>query len=120
MIVIDLQNQDKARILRKLLLSVPFESKLKIRIARSTEHAQKLCKKRRIDCVIYQREYTDKLESYFDKYIFAPKWFMPYSQKQDNNDIIEAINTQRTAYYIVEPLDTSKTAQALNCIKIRI
>ncbi len=119
-IVIDLKSLRKARKLRKMLLSVPFEDKVNIRLARSTKSAHRLCKRYTIDCVIYSREYTDELQAYFCKYTYFPKWFMPYSLVDDKNDAIDALNSEMTAYYIIEPLDNEKVAQALKCVKMRI
>ena len=119
-IIIDLSDKRKAQDIRTKLQEVSYTENINIRIAKDSKDAQKLCEKHFVDCVIYDRSYTEKLEEYFDSYTYQPTWFVPYSKEQNHIDVIDAINTHRTAYYIVEPVDKLIAESTLRNIRMRI
>ena len=96
------------------------EYKIKVIISKSTDKAVKTCSKILADCIIYDRHTTSQFNEYFSKYTYNGLWFVPVSFIDDKMDVVDAINTGRTAYYITMPIDKDIVSTMLQCISKRI
>lgn len=90
-IIIDIGNKKVAKEIKKLILIYKKQYKIKVIISKSTDKAVKTCSKILPDCII-----------------------------DDKMDVVDAINTGRTAYYITMPIDKDIVSTMLKCISKKI
>lgn len=119
-IIIDIGNKKVAKEIKKLILIYKKEYKIKVIISKSTDKAVKTCSKILADCIIYDRHTTSQFNEYFSKYTYNGLWFVPVSFIDDKMDVVDAINTGRTAYYITMPIDKDIVSTMLKCISKKI
>ncbi len=119
-IIIDMDNQKAAKEIKKLILLHKKKYKIKVIISKSTDKAVKTCGKILADCIIYDRHITSQFNEYFSKYTYNGLWFVPVSFIDDKMDVVDAINTGRTAYYITMPIDKDIVSTMLRCISKKI
>ena len=119
-IIIDIGNKKAAKEIKKLILIYKKQYKIKVIISKSTDKAVKICNKIFADCIIYDRNTTTLFNEYFSNYTYNGLWFVPVSSIDDKMDVVEAINTGRTAYYITMPIDKNNISTMLECISKKI
>ena len=119
-IIIDIGNKKAAKEIKKLILIYKKQYKIKVIISKSTDKAVKICNKIFADCVIYDRNTTTLFNEYFSNYTYNGLWFVPVSTIDNKMDVVEAINTGRTAYYLTMPIDKDIVSTMLSCISKKI
>ena len=119
-IIIDIGNKKAAKEIKKLILIYKKQYKIKVIISKSTDKAVKTCSKILADCIIYDRHTTSQFNEYFSQYTYNGLWFVPVSFIDDKMDVVDAINTGRTAYYITMPIDKDIVSTMLKCISKKI
>ena len=119
-IIIDMDNQKAAKEIKKLILLYKKQYKIKVIISKSTDKAVKICNKILADCIIYDRNTTTLFNEYFSNYTYHGLWFVPVSTIDNKMDVVEAINTGRTSFYLTMPIDKNNVSTMLECISKRI
>ena len=77
-------------------------------------------KKNRVHCVIFERDlafdFARLMQLFHDPYL----WFVPVDTARNDLDIIDAINTHHSAYYLIEPITQEEISSMNKCLKWRI
>ena len=118
-LMIHMPNKQKAGKLLKLLSN---EGVSDVPIVSDTSDAVKLNHQKHIDCVLFDRSLTVNYDDYFQKYYDDEIYFVPVSDNQtiDYLDVIDAINSQRAAYYLSGEIDAEHIKTMLYCIRQRL
>ena len=70
--------------------------------------------------VLFDRELIQEYIGFFDQFQSANIWFIPMSVERNDLDIIAALNTHRTAYYLIAPITEEQVSTMLECLEWRM
>lgn len=85
--------------------------------AATLEEAAGLCRVERVTCVLIQRELAVELRDLLAVFPEKAMWVIPFAKTKDDLDVIDALNSHRCCYYLVEPLGVEPFAAALRSLR---
>lgn len=71
-------------------------------------------------CIFFNRDFASDYLEFFSLFKNKSIYFVPISNRDDNMDIVAALNTQRAAYYLKEPVSHAELALAVKNLRIRM
>ena len=90
-----------------------------VRIACDISCANSVVQQINACCVFFDRDFATDYDSFFSQFHSKSIYFVPVSKRNDNLDIIAALNTQRTVFYLKEPVNERMLREATGNLRSR-